>query len=460
MRLAFLAAATAAALLLLAGCATTQPAAVPAVQLPSSWDAPHSDTEARPSPDWWTTFGSTQLDALIGRGLSDGFDLAIARQRLEQARGQAAIARAGTLPALDAAASAARGTSVATRTASLQASIDVDLGGGNAAVRDSAAALVDASVSDVDAARSALAAAIADGYFQVLCLDERIRLARLIADSSRQTLQLVETQASLGAASQLEVEQQRNALQTVEAAVPVLAQQRAKTVGDLAVLLGAMPEGFAVATDALQALQVPDVPASSPSDAIARLPQVRAAEAQLRSANFDVAVARAAFLPKLTVSATLGAAFNPAHSIWSLAGSALQPLLDGGQRAGQLHVDRAHAEELVLAYRKAIAQGLQTAETQMHAAAATRETEHIEEAAVISARNAVELSRVRLQYGTTDFLNVLLGQRTLYQAEDALLQTRLQRLQVAVGQYVALGAGQPAGVPPARFEPPKAKQSS
>ncbi|NML46724.1 efflux transporter outer membrane subunit [Ramlibacter sp. G-1-2-2] len=460
MRLASLSAATAAALFLLAGCATTQPPAITAGQLPARWDAPHTDTEAAPAPDWWMAFGSSQLDALITRGVRDGFDLAIARQRLEQARGQSAIARAGLLPALDAAAAAARGTSSVARTASLQASMDLDFAGGNAALRDSAAALVDAAVSDVDAARSTVAAAIANGYFQVLCLDERIRLARLIADSSRQTLQLVETQARLGATSQLEVEQQRNALQTVEATVPALAQQRAQAVGDLAVLLGAMPEGFGVDPEGLQALQVPDVPATSPADAIARLPQVRTAEAQLRSANFDVAVARAAFLPKLTVSATLGAAFNPAQAIWSLAGSALQPLFDGGQRAGQLDVDRARAEELVLAYRKAIAQGLQTAETQMHAVAATRDTERIEEAAVVSARRALELSRVRLQYGTTDFLNVLLGQRTLYQAEDAVLQTRLQRLQAAVSLYVALGAGQPAGASLARTESPTTKQSS
>jgi outer membrane protein TolC len=190
-------------------------------------------------------------------------------------------------------------------------------------------------------------------------------------------------------------------------------------------------------------VQVPDVVADAPADAIARLPQVRSAEAQLQSANFDVGAARAAFLPSLTLTAALGAAFNPAQALWGIAGSVMQPLFDGGLRQGQLRVDRAHAEELVVAYRKAIAQALQVAESQMQAATATRDAERLDTAAVASAQRALELARIRLQHGATDFLSVLLSERTLYQAQDTALQVRLQRLQAAVGLFNALGSGQP-----------------
>jgi outer membrane protein TolC len=206
-----------------------------------------------------------------------------------------------------------------------------------------------------------------------------------------------------------------------------------------------MPEGFALAATGLNGVQVPDVLADAPANAIARLPEVRSAEAQLKAANFDVGAARAAFLPSVSLAATLGAAFNPAQTLWSVAGSVLQPLLDGGLREGQLRVDRAHAEELLVTYRKAIAQALLAVETQMKTATATRDAERLDQAAVTSANRALELARVRLQYGATDFLTVLVGERTLYQAEDTALQIRLQRLQAGVGLFRALGAGQPLG---------------
>jgi NodT family efflux transporter outer membrane factor (OMF) lipoprotein len=315
-------------------------------------------------------------------------------------------------------------------------------GGRNGALASSALNLAQAARFDADAVKAALVGTIAGTYFQALSLNERVRLAGLITDDARQTLQLVETQARLGAASQLEVEQQRNALQTVQAAVPLLAQQRDQAIGQLAVLVGTVPEGFALTAQDLHEVQVPDVTADAPRDTIARLPQVRSAEAQLEAANFDVGAARAAFLPTLTLSATLGAAFNPAAALWSVAGAALQPLLDGGLRQGQLRVDRAHAEELVAAYRKAIAQALQIAESQMQATAATRDAERLDQDAVTSARRALDLARIRMQYGATDFLTVLLGERTLYQAEDTALQARLQRLQASVALFGALGSGQ------------------
>jgi NodT family efflux transporter outer membrane factor (OMF) lipoprotein len=414
----------------------------PDAAIPARWSSAGAGASAVTQPQWWKAFGSPELDALVARGLADGFDLKIALQRLEQARGRAQMAGAGRYPALDVAAGTSRGNSAGT-SVTLQGGIDLDLSGRNRAVASSALSLADAARFDADGVKSALAGAIAGTYFQALSLDERMRLAGLIADDAQLTLQLVQTQARLGAASQLEVEQQRNALQTVQAAIPLLAQQRDQAIGQLAVLVGTVPEGFTLAEQTLRDVRVPDVAADAPADTIARLPQVRSAEAQLRAANFDVGAARAAFLPTLSLTATLGAAFNPAASLWGIAGSALQTVFDGGLRQGQLRVDRAHAEELVATYRKAIAQALQVAESQMQATAATREAERFDQDAVTSARRALALARIRLQHGAADFLTVLVTERTLYQAEDSALQARLQRLQATVGLYGALGSGQP-----------------
>ncbi|MDB5858385.1 MAG: ttgC [Ramlibacter sp.] len=432
----------------LAGCSVTPIYQRPDGAIPASWShAPNAAADAVTSApsEWWRAFGSPELDALVARGLAGGFDLRIALHRLEQARGRAKMAGAARYPSLDAGAGASRsGPGAAGKSGvTLQGGIDLDAWGRNGAIASSALSLAEAARFDADAVKASLAGAIAGTYFQALSLNERVRLAGLIAEDTRKTLQLVETQARLGAASQLEVEQQRNVLQTVEAGIPLLAQQRDQAIGDLAVLLGTVPEGLQLAAQDLATVRVPDVAADAPADAIARLPQVRSAEEQLKAANFDVGAARAAFLPALSLTATLGAAFNPAQALWSVAGSVLQPLFDGGLRQGQLRVDRAHAEELVVTYRKAIAQALQLAESQMQLAAATREAERLDQAAVTSAQRALELARVRLQHGATDFLTVLVSERTLYQAEDTALQIRLQRLQATVGLFGALGSGQP-----------------
>jgi NodT family efflux transporter outer membrane factor (OMF) lipoprotein len=437
----------------MAGCSVVPAYQRPAVDLPAQWSSPAGKGDpprasAVGAAGWWTAFGSPELETLVARGLADGFDLKIALQRLEQARGRAEMAGAARYPTLDLAAGASRASAASGgsgRSASVQAGIDLDVWGRNGAIASSAGGLADAARFDTDAVRATLVAGIASTYFEALSLNERVRLAQLIADDAQKTLNLVETQARLGAASELEVAQQRNALQTFQAAVPLLEQQRDLAAGQLAVLIGAMPEGFALAANDLKGVQVPDVLADAPANAIARLPEVRSAEAQLKAANFDVGAARAAFLPSLSLAATLGAAFNPAQALWSVAGSVLQPLFDGGLRQGQLRVDRAHAEELVVTYRKAIAQALLAVETQMKTANATRDSERLDQAAVASANRALELARVRLQYGATDFLTVLVSERTVYQAEDTALQIRLQRLQASVGLFRALGAGQPIG---------------
>jgi outer membrane protein TolC len=232
-------------------------------------------------------------------------------------------------------------------------------------------------------------------------------------------------------------------LQTLQAAVPVLQQQRDQATGALAVLIGAIPEGFQLGAQNLRDVRVPDVAGDAPAQALARLPEVRSAEAQLKAANFDVGAARAAFLPDVSLVAALGQAFNPATALWSVAGTVLQPLFSGGSLQGQLRVDRAHAEELVVSYRKAIAQALLAVENQLGATGAARDAERLDEAALASAQRSLDLARIRLQHGATDFLSVLLSERSLYQAQDTLLQVRLQRLQAAVGLFGALGTGQP-----------------
>ncbi|WP_454691516.1 efflux transporter outer membrane subunit [Achromobacter aloeverae] len=432
----------AASLFALCGCAPIPDYQHADAPLPRQWAGAPVAASSLPAR-WWDGFQSAQLDALVRQGLAQGADVRIAVARLEQARGLARIAGANRYPFLDLALGGAFGnqSSSAKDTALAQLTFAPDPWGQNRAKAQSAEMLARATRYDVATARNVLAASIATGYFQLLALDERIALATRIADDARNLLSLVETQASLGAASRLDVSQQRNALQTFQAAIPVLQRQRSDIQFQLAVLVGTAPERFSVKPEALLGLAIPEIEAISPADAIARRPEVQAAEARLRAANFDVRAARAAFLPSMSITADAGALLDPLKTVWSVTGALAQPLLNRGALEGQLRVDRAHAEELLAAYRQAILQALQQAESQMSAVARMHEAESMNEAAVDSATESLRLSRIQFQQGASDLLAVIINERTLYQAQDTLLQARMQRLQAIAALCTALGAG-------------------
>jgi NodT family efflux transporter outer membrane factor (OMF) lipoprotein len=421
-----------------------------------------------PGNAWWRSFNSPELTALEDRGLGQNFDLQAAYARIEQARGSAEVAGAALYPAVNLAGTIDRGRSggsggnggnggsggsggsggtktIWSQDIFAQASYEIDFWGKNRAAAASSDALASASVFDADTVLLTLTSTVADTYFQILSLQERLRLAHIIVDGARRILNLIEEQAAAGVASNLEIAQQRNALETFEANIPVLQQQLNQSIYILAVLIGMAPEDLRIEAHDLSGINVPEVRADLPSTVLRRRPDIRAAEARLISANFDIGVARAAFYPSITLTGQLGivnsslANFLPAQAVWDSALSLAQPLFEGGQLEGQLYIDRAHFTELTATYRRSLLAALQDVETQLTAVYELRNLEATQQAAVDSARQAAQLAIIRFRLGTIDFLTVLTIERTLYQAEDALLQVRLQRLQAAVGLVQALG---------------------
>ncbi len=432
--------------LLAAGCSLVPKYHRPDTKLPSAWSA--SEKGAAPvDPTWWTSFRSDELDALMKKSASGNFDLQAAYARVEEARAKAQIAGAPMYPSVDAVASVGGSTNASSNSTSglfVQASYEVDFWGKNRAGHASALALVDASAFDAQTVAVTLEASVADTYFAVLSLQERVALAQQIAADARRMLSLVEAQAAGGIASQLEVEQQRNALATFAAAIPALEQQREEGLHQLAILTGQTPESLHVDGTSAMKLAVPEAQAGLPSTVLERRPDIRAAEARLVSANFDIGRARAAFFPSFTLTAAVGVGASALESFFplaSLVAQLVQPIYKGGALRGQLRYDRAHAVELAAMYRQAVIASLRDVEDALTEAQRSRELESQNQVAVDSARRAAELARARYEAGTVDFLTVLTVERTLYQAEDAQLTTRLSRLQAAVALFRALGGG-------------------
>jgi NodT family efflux transporter outer membrane factor (OMF) lipoprotein len=399
---------------------------------------------------WWRAFASKELNALEEKGLGRNFDVQAAIARIDQAKGVAALLSAPLFPRIDLGGTLDRQTGLSnknTQQVAFLAGYELDFWGKNRAASDSAKALIAATSSDADTVAVTLTATIANTYFQILSLKERIVQAQRIAGDARRILSLMQEQQAAGAASELQVEQQRNATATFEANVPLLQQQLDQWLHLLAVLVGEQPGQLALGARDLRGLRAPEPRSGLPSSLLERRPDIQAAEARLVSANFDVGAARAAFLPSVTIGASAGltvaslAKIFPATALTDTALGLAQPIFDGGRLQGQLDFDRAHVTELVATYRQTVLTALQDVEDALSAKRRLKVLAAANLEAVTSARRSQALAEQQYRLGGADYLTVLNTQRSLFQAEDAYLQVRLQQLQAAVGLFRALGGG-------------------
>ena len=438
--------------LLVSGCSFVPNYHRPQVEAPAAWavSTPGNGAAARiPVQDaWWHSFGSAEIDDMMTQSLQWNNNLQAAVARIDQALGNAEISAASLYPALGITGSETNQSGVRSlRTHQIvgQASYELDFWGKNCAAAGSAQALAAASAFDADTVAMTLAGTVLDTYFQILSLQERIRLAHRIADDARHVLSLITLQQSAGTATQLQVEQQRAVVGSFDAAVPALQQQLDVSIHALAVLTGRPPRTLVLEASDLNGLQRPDVAMDLPSTLLERRPDIRAAEARLQSANFDIGVARAAFFPSLSLTVTAGVGarkvFYPPTEVTDVAASLLQPLFQGGQLQGRLRFSRARQQELVASYRQAVLTAFQDVEDQLSTLAHLRNQETVVATAEVAAQKAATLAEMRYRLGSADYLSVLTTEQTLYQAQDTLLQLRLLRLQTIVGLFRALGGG-------------------
>lgn len=461
--------------LALTGCAITEPRTPPLTGLgapvPEAWreaapttppsapDAAGTPAQAPTAvtPDWWQHFGSPQMSTLITQALQDSGTLRIAAERVRQADLALRTTDAGRLPSVGASAgtSASRsdssGVSASTRESSslsLSASYEVDLWGRLAAGVQSAEASLQATKYDLDTARITLAGSVANSYFQWLALRARLQIARENLTIAERVQQIVEARFQFGVATSLEVTQQTTTVLQQRAALIPLETQVRQTESALALLLGRVPQGFTLAdAEQLADLRVPEVAPGLPSDLLTRRPDLAAAEAQLQAADANVAAARAALLPSLSLSAgggvSSGALLSLADSTRSLSlgVSLAQSLFDGGRRQIAVESQRVQREVLVQTYAGAVRTALKEVDDALGNAVRYRRQYDAQQAVVAQARRALELSELRFREGSDTLLTLLDAQRTLFSAQDSLAQVQQSRLTAAADLYRVLGGG-------------------
>lgn len=445
-----------AAALALSACTTPGPKTAPppeaALNPPPAWRAASPSGQESVPADWWRAFGDPRLAELIGVALTRNADLGIAEARVREAEALAAQARAALLPTLNASGGvqkqrelSAFGTPAEPLAfqAQAQAAYEIDLWGRLRAGDAAARASLQASRYGRDAARLSVAAATARAYVTLTSLDAQLATARATLVSRQEAAARARRRAQQGVTSNLELRQAEGELEAAAQRVPALELAVRRQEAGLTLLVGEDGAGL-VARGPLDALAVPQPAAPLPSALLARRPDVAQAEASLAASDASLAAARAAFLPQVRMSAALGG-LEVQHvdplTIWSLGGSVLAPIFDGGRLRGASDAAAARRDQAAFAYRKTALTAFNEVESALEGQGRLAEQEEHARLQRDAAARTLQHARKRYQAGNVAYLEELDAQRGLLATELALSQVREARLLNAVALYQALGGG-------------------
>ena len=466
---------------LLSGCSMVPLYERPAAPVAPDWPAGTAkvadaeSTVAAADIPWQDFIGDARLRELIALSLQNNRDLRVAVLTIEQARAQYQIRRADQLPSLSAGVSGSRqpkadgsGDSASAYSAGLTlASWEIDFFGRVASLKEAALAQFFATQEARNAVQTSLVASVANAWLSLQTNTELREVTLRTLNTREDSLRLNQLRFDQGVTSALDL---RQAQSLTAAARATLAQQqrlRALDANVLTLLVGQpIPPQLLAAAPAAQQEGSPallaDVPAGVPSDLLMRRADIRQAEQQLVAANANIGAARAAFFPRIALTAGFGTASSSLSGLfssgswgWTLAPQALLPIFDAGRNQAGLDSAQAGRAVAVAQYEKAI----QVAFREVSDALAGRATLVDEVRAQQDQANAeadrFRLADLRYRNGVSSYLDVLDAQRALFATQQALARTQLAQRQNQVELYKALGGGWvPAPQVPERADAP------
>lgn len=422
----------------------------PSVQTPAQWQYA-ATTQAAGGGHWWRNFQDPVLDTLVDAALERNNDLAAAALKVRRAQLQAGLAQSDLLPTVGATGNFNRsrtlsGSRVTTRTTNveLSASWELDLWGRLSSARDAADWETVATEEDRQAAALSLIGTTANLYWQTAFLNQRLASSQESIAYARRTLELVQAQYAAGGASGLEVAEARQNLASQEAARTDLQQQRVEAINGLTILFDGPPDRIAADPQRLPQGDIPAVDAGLPADLLGRRPDLRAAEARLRSALANTDAVRASYYPPLTLTGALGSASTSlgnllANPVATLGAGLALPFLQFNQMHLNIRISENDYEILVTQFRQALYQSMADVENALSARTQLAERARLLQEALQAARDAERLYETRYRAGAVALSFWLDAQEKRRMAEIAVDENRLARLRNQVTVYQALG---------------------
>jgi outer membrane protein, multidrug efflux system len=458
------------ALALLAACAVGPNYKPPSAQAPAKWATPlapgESDAPAALA-SWWTSFKDPELDALMKTAVQSNLTLRVAEAHVREARAAREVVAGGRWPSADASVAYSKNRYGANSypplalfpgvpldynlyTVGFDAAWELDLFGG---VRRA----VEASSAEVGAAEYAwrdvlvsVLAEVARNYIDARAYQERLDITRENIAAQQSIVELTRSRYESGLASDLDVEQATALLTTTEAQLPALETGFAQSVHHLSVLLGENPGAMLEKMSRARPIPLtpPVVPVGLPSDLLRRRPDVQRAERQLAASTAEIGVAQAELFPKFSLVGSLGITSTSTSNLleyasryWSAGPSVRWNLFQGGSLRANVRVERARAEQALDTYEQTVLVALEDTENALVAYAKEQTRRRSLAQSVQSSEAAFHLSSELYRSGLVDFLNVLDTERTLFDAQDALVGSTESVSLDLVQLYKALGGG-------------------
>lgn len=448
---------------LCAGCVTSRDAVRPTVDAPTAWkeSQPAAPSQGQELPfAWWKIFADPELNALEAQVISANQDVRRALARVSEARALARISAADLAPELSAGATARRQRASANQLSAasrerefseyrsgFDLSYELDLWGRSRHAADAARAEASATEHDLAAVLLTITAEAARHYHELRALDVETQVIDATLALRRDALALQTTRNEAGLINEVDVTRARAELAGVEVELHAAARRRARLEHALAVLCGAPPASFSLSART-QAFTPPSIPAGLPSELLQRRPDIAAAEQQLAAARARIAVAKADFFPRISLTSSAGFASTDLGSLtrgnsgtWSFGPSVHLPLFDGGRNRANLAAAEARFDQSTAEYRSVVLTAFREVEDALSdLGALSRQSDAIQRT-LAAARDTAALAHQRYQRGLSSYLDVIDAERGVFGHAREEAQQRGQQAAATVLLAKALGGG-------------------
>lgn len=447
----------------LAGCMVGPTYHRPAIQTPTAYrdlpGNPQPQAQAASYADlpWWQVFQDLKLQELIRTALKQNYDLQLAAERIIAARAQLMVTRSSLFPQVQGNGNFQGGkentfqTSFNFLTLTGDAAFQLDFFGRLRRANEAARAQLLATEDARQTVILTLVSDVASDYFALLELDLELQITRDTVITQTDSVRLTNFRLDHGVATKLDVLQAQQVLDTANAQVPDLERRIAQEEDAISILLGNYPQDTPRGLSLVQQTLPPEVPPGLPSSIIERRPDIREAEQNLIAANAEIGVAKAQFFPQISLTGSGGGSFGRSSAftslmttqlgIWSYGAQVTQPIFTGGALRGNLHLAESQHQQALIAYRQTIQLAFGDVSDALIGYQKFHEVRIRQQQSVADLQESVRLSTMRYQGGTTTYLEVLDGQRSLYDAELTLAEARGAEYQSLVQLYRALGGG-------------------
>ena len=406
---------------------------------------------------WWQVFHDPVLQDLIRTALKQNYDLQTATERIAAARAEVAVTRSSLFPQLSVNGNFSGGKANTFQntfnflTLTADAAFQLDFFGKLRRATEASRAQLLATEDARQTVVLTLVSDVASDYFELLQLDLQLQITHDTVKTQENSVRLTNDRLQHGVATKLDVLQAQQTLDTANVQIPDLELQIAQEENAISILLGNYPGPITRGMPLVQQALPPEVPAGLTSLLLERRPDIREAEQNLAAANAQIGVAKAQFFPQISLTGSAGGSFGRSSAFsslmssqiafWSYGAQVSQPIFTGGALTGNLKFAKSQREQALIMYKEAIQHAFGDVSDALIGYQKLHEVRVRQEETVADLQESVRLSNLRYTGGTTAYLEVLDGQRSLFSSELQLAEAQGGEYQSLVQLYRALGGG-------------------